>query len=98
MFEETLCSFQVSILSAGAGGETEAVSFFFLPFLFGFLKITGLCNSGSVSELGSQAGVQGQGLQHPFALGRPGRRESRGAEWRERTFDLSPRERLRHQH
>lgn len=43
MFEETLCSFQVSILSARAGAETEAVSFLFLLFLFGFLKITGLC-------------------------------------------------------
>lgn len=43
LFEETLCSFQVSILPAGAGAETEAVSFLFPPFLFGFLKITGLC-------------------------------------------------------
>lgn len=42
LFEETLCSFQVSILPAGAGAETEAVSFLFPPFLFGFLKITGL--------------------------------------------------------
>lgn len=75
MFEETLCSFQVSILSAGAGAETEAVSFLFLLFLFGFLKNNWLVHSGSIPELGSQAGVQSQGLQHPY-LERPGRKES----------------------
>lgn len=75
MFEETLCSFQVSILSVRAGTETEAV-FSLSSFSFRIFKNNWLAHSGSIPELGSQAGVQGQGLQLPLLLGKT-RKESK---------------------
>ena len=68
MFEETLCSFQVSILSARVGAETEAL-FSLSSFSFWIFKNNWLVHSGSVPELVSQAGVQGQGLQLPLTPG-----------------------------
>ena len=96
VFEETLCSFQVSILSARVGAETEAL-FSLSSFSFWIFKNNWLVHSGSVPELGSQAGVQGQelGFSCPLLLGAPGRSGPRKTGGMARTLKPCPWDRLR---
>lgn len=92
MFEETLCSFQVSILSARVGAETEAL-FSLSSFSFWIFKNNWLVHSGSVPELGSQAWVQGQGLQLPLTPGSTWRSEPRKTGGMGRALKPCPRDR-----
>lgn len=94
MFEETLCSFQVSILSARVGAETEAL-FSLSSFSFWIFKNNWLVHSGSVPELGSQAWVQGQGLQLPLTPGSTWRSEPRKTGGMGRALKPCPRDRLK---